>query len=83
MRDFINENSITFEQGERNTNCVVLVGYAQHKGLTELQLIEELKEEIKDDSFIEDEVKRLWNYCENKNYSKFWESEEAKMQYTF
>ena len=48
MRDFINENNISFAEGERNTNVVTLIGYAQHLKLTKSEFKGELKQEIKD-----------------------------------
>jgi hypothetical protein len=83
MRDFINENNISFEQGSRNSSIVTLIGYAQHKGLTKNQLLDALEPEIKADSFIAQEVDRLYNYCKDRNYKAFWSTEDAKMQYTF
>ena len=83
MRDFINENSISFEQGSRNSSIVTLIGYAQHKGLTKLQLSDELSAEINNDTFIQEELDRLWDYCKDRNYKAWWSSEDAKLQYTF
>ncbi|MDD1444130.1 hypothetical protein MEO93_28080 [Dolichospermum sp. ST_sed3] len=83
MRDFINENNLDFTEGSRNSTCVILIGYAQHKKLTLPQFREELKKEIKADKFIGTEINRLWNYCADRNYKKFWSSKEAKTQYTF
>lgn len=83
IRDFINENSISFEPGSRNSSIVTLIGYAQFKGLTKEDLKLELVKEITRDSFIGEEIERLWNYCKDRNYKTFWNTEDAKMQYTF
>jgi hypothetical protein len=38
MRDFINENSISFEPGSRNSSITTLIGFSQFKGLTKEEL---------------------------------------------
>lgn len=83
MRDFINENNLDFTVGSRNSTVTVVIGYALHKGLTKNQLLDALEPEIKADSFIAQEVDRLFNYCKDRNYKAFWNTEDAKMQYTF
>ena len=83
IKNFIEDNNISFAQGERNTSVVTLIGYAQHLGLSQSKLEEELSEQINADVFIQEEIDRLWEYCKNHNYKKFWSSTEAKIQYTF
>jgi hypothetical protein len=83
MRKFIEENNISFSVGERNTSVVILIGYAQHKELNQTDLVNELSKEIKKDSFIGEEVNRLWDYCKSKNYKKFWKTKGAKTLYKF
>lgn len=83
IKEFIEENDLDFSEGSRNTTVVTLVGYAQHIGLKRLELLEELQDEINSDNFIKEETNRLWEYCEDNNYKKFWLSEQAKAQYIF
>jgi len=83
MRDFINENSISFEPGSRNTSITTLIGYAQFKGFDKRTLKEELATEIKKDSFISEEIDRLFDYCKARNYKNFWKTAHAKEQYKF
>lgn len=83
MRKFINENNISFEEGNRNSSVVICIGYAQHLGWTKDQLETILDDEIEEDSFIQDEITRLWDYCKAKNYKTFWSTDEAKKQYNF
>lgn len=83
IKEFIKENKIDFSVGQRNSSCVVLVGYAQHLGLTESQLQEELKNESIKDSFIAEEVTRLFDYCKARNYKYFWDTPKAKELYKF
>lgn len=83
IRNFIDENDISFAEGERNSSVTTLIGYAQHLGLSKNDLTRELSSEISDDSFISQEVNRLWTYCENNNYKAFWKKRIAKQRYKF
>lgn len=83
IRNFIKDNNISFAEGSRNTSVTTLIGYAQHLGLTQSEFKGELKQEIKEDRFIKQEIDRLWNYCKVNNYKKFWSSQKAKTQYNF
>jgi hypothetical protein len=83
IKNFIEENNISFAQGERNTSVVTLIGYAQHLELTRNELENELIAEINEDSFIGEEIARLWDYCKANKYKNFWKKQEAKVQYNF
>lgn len=83
IKNFITENKLNFSEGSRNSNCTVLIGYSQFKGLTKQQLKEEIAVEIVRDGFIGEEIDRLFDYCKKNNYSKYWKTAEAKLQYTF
>ena len=83
MRKFIEDNNISFARGERNTSVVTLIGYAQFKGLSKVDLETELSNEIEKDGFIEDEIDRLWDYCKDRKYAAFWKKKEAKVKYIF
>ncbi len=83
MKDFINENNISFAEGERNSTCVTLIGYAQFKRLTKKEFEDALNEEIKADGFVGVEIDRLWDYCKARNYKNYWSTTEASLQYTF
>lgn len=83
IKEFIKNNELSFEEGNRNTTVVVLIGYAQSIGLTEVQLDEELQEYYDEDEFVADEVTRLFDYCKARNYKKFWSTAEAKKKYKF
>jgi len=83
IRNFINENNLSFEPGYRNSTCVTLIGYSQHLGLSKEDLEEELSNEIDNDGVIQDELDERWGYCERNNYKKYWTSDVAKTQYVF
>ena len=83
IRKFIEENKISFKEGERNSSIVTLIGYSLYLGLNQIDLENELLEEAKEDVFIENEIERLWNFCRIKNYGDWWKTEEAKSLYKF
>jgi hypothetical protein len=83
IKDFIKENNLSLEIGSRNSSLVTIIGFSQHLGLTEGQLTEELNEEIEADSFIGEEINRLWDYCKLKKYKTYWLSPDAKSKYKF
>jgi len=83
IRKFIENNNMTFTEGERNSNIVTLIGYSLHENISEENLKNELKPEIEEDSFIKDEIERLYNYCKINNYADFWSTPEAKNMYKF
>lgn len=83
IREFIDNNKMSFRKGKRNTTVTTLVGYAQHLGVSQTELNKELKPEIRKDIFIQQEVDRLWNYCSRNSYKSYWNTSEAKKEYKF
>jgi hypothetical protein len=83
IKKFISNNDISFTEGNRNTTVVTLIGYAQHSDISKDDLKIELSEEIKNDSFINKEIDRLWNYCKINNYKDYWNKAVARSQYTY
>lgn len=82
IRNFINDNNLSFAEGNRNTTITTLVGYSQYLELSKEDLLGELSNEIKADNFIEEEVERLWYYCKINNYKEYWVS-RGTTQYTY
>lgn len=83
IREFIEKNSLSFEEGSRNYTCVTLIGYSQHLGLSKEELEEELSNEIDEDSVIQDELDERWGYCERNNYKNYWTTKQAKKDWSF
>jgi len=83
IKEFIENNGLSFEKGNRNTTVVTLVGYAQHLNITENKLKAEIVDQIDNDSFIGEEISRIWDFCKNKNYKDFWSTPKAKELYKF
>ena len=83
IREFIENNDISFDEGCRNSTVVTLMGYAQHLGLNKDEFESELSDEIEADGVIQDEIDERWGYCESNNYKKFWITKDAKKQWMF
>jgi hypothetical protein len=83
IKKFIKENKIDFSVGQRNSSCVILTGYAQYLELDMYQLEKELEKQIEEDTFIQDEIRRIWDYCKARNYKNYWSTPLAKETYKF
>lgn len=83
VRKFIDKNKLTFEEGSRNSTMVTLIGFSQYLDWAKSDLETELEEEINEDPFLQDELDRLWGYCESNDYANWWTSSEAKKQWKF
>jgi len=80
LREFIKNNNLTFEEGERNANAVVLCGYALYLGAT----LEECKDSIHGKFFTSDlaqELERVWKSANNNNYGAWWKKEKNRKMY--
>ena len=83
IKEFITNNNLSLEEGSRNSSLVCIIGYAQHLGLTRNDLENELMAEINEDSFIGEEIARLFDYCKLKKYKNYWTTPDAKSKYKF
>lgn len=82
---FIDENNLTFEEGQRNTDSTVLSGYALHIGLRTLPTLVAAVENQCDDADYgwEDELERVFDYAKDNAYGDWWNSKEARDRYIF
>lgn len=83
IREFIDANGLSFDEGSRNTICTTIIGFALHLGLGQNDLEVELSDEIEADGFIQDEIDRLFPFCSNRGYGNWWKKKEAKKAYKF
>ena len=83
IKSFIKKNKLSFDEGSRNSTVVTLIGYSQHLGLDKVILLECLSDTIENDNFIETEIDRLWDYCNSRNYKKYWDLPTAKKSWKF
>lgn len=83
IREFIEKNDLSFEEGSRNFTTVTLIGYTQHLGLSQEDLESELVEEITEDGVIQNEIDERWGYCESNNYKNYWKTKQAEKDWIF
>jgi len=83
IKEFIKTNNLSFEEGQRNSNLVVVTGYTQFADLNKDDLEKALSKEIKKDKFIQEEIDRLWSYCKTNNYYAWWKTKEAHKAWKF
>lgn len=71
---FIEEKNITFEEGKRNTDSVLLSGYALYLGYSFDELFEYCKKTFTNLKGTEwsDELKRVFAYAKKKNYGNYY-----------
>ena len=86
LKTFIKENNLEFNSGSGgDVNILALCGYACYiqASLADIEKAV-IEKEIYDDIFsLCRELERVFNYADTHNYSRFWNTEKAKKQYTF
>lgn len=84
IEKFIKDNGLSFVEGCRNTDSVVLSGYCLYLGITDITVILNIINNIcKTITHFEDEFERVFKYAENHNYGNWWKTKEAKKAYKF
>lgn len=81
IEQFIKDNKLDLvTEGSRNSNYVILSGYALYLGYSIEGLWSDLEDTIIDD---DNELERVFKYAEENSYGEWWISKEAKEQYIF
>lgn len=85
LEKFIKENNLTFAEGSRNTDAVVISGYALHLGINDVNVIENVIEKTVSTRGWEydKELRRVFEYAKDNNYGQWWTLEGAKTMYKF
>ena len=83
LQQFIKNNNLEFVEGRRNSDLVVLCGYALYINATDIEIWDSIPEDIEgaDFSELETELFRVFSYAEKNNYGKWWENETNRNQY--
>lgn len=88
LTDFIEKNGLQFTPGRRNSDCVVLCGYALYLNKQALYkykpkgIIEEiLADKLSKDSELRRELNNVYSYARANNYENWWEDEANKLNY--
>jgi hypothetical protein len=81
LQKFIKDNKLKFNSGSGgDSNILALTGYACYIEASQEEVVQVANS---NDSEIDDEIKRIYNYALMHNYKKFWTTEDAKKQYKF
>lgn len=81
LKQFITDNNLEFNNGSGgDVNILALCGYACHIEADEQDCVTAAGSE---DSDVNNEIIRVFNYANTHYYRKFWETEKAHKQYKF
>jgi hypothetical protein len=72
LRNFIKHNSLSFKEGRRNSDLVMLCGYSLHTGAEKEDVETVLHENFKTDAGVEEEFNRVYPYVKKNNYGDWW-----------
>jgi len=80
---FIKNNKLNFTDSgsSLNSNYMIISGYACWLEMTENDLIKSFAGEL--DSHVEAELRRIFKYCESRDYGAWWNKADAKFAYKF
>ena len=81
LKNFIKHNSLTFMEGRRNSDLVMLCGYSLHVGAEKEDIETILKENFKVDANIEKEFNSVYSYAKKNNYGDWWNNPKNKNCY--
>lgn len=81
IENFIKNNKLKFTKGRRNSDLVIICGYAQHLDATLDDLHDVLHSYYSEDSELEDEAIRVWVYAEDNDYYKWWRKPANTKEY--
>lgn len=89
IQKFIRANRLSFKEGRRNSDSVIVAGYALYvygegysTSCTDTEVYEIIKSVRKDLDF-EEEFDKVFNYAELNGYGNYWYSAAAKSLYKF
>lgn len=85
IQEFIKNNNLTFKEGTRNTDSVILSGYSLYLGIKTAKELEKVIDAALPDADCDyyEELDRVFSYASENNYGKWWETETAIKTYKF
>ena len=81
LKDFIKHNSLTFTEGCRNSDLVVLCGYSLYLGAEKEDVETVLKEKLSVDAELVSEFNFVYSYAKKNNYGDWWNNPKNKNCY--
>jgi hypothetical protein len=82
LQKFIENNNLSFQEGQRNASIVILCGFALYNEIS----IQKIHAAINDKDYtpeVQIELSRVYEYAERNIYGEYWNSEDAKTRYKF
>lgn len=85
IEQFIKENKLEFINGRRNSDSVVISGYALSIGINNVYQLEKIIDETLPAADYEynEELYRVFAFASANNYDKWWSTQEAKNSWKF
>ncbi len=80
LQKFIKDNGLQFTEGRRNSDLVVLCGYALYVEATDEDVWDSIPE-IGKTPDVNSELDRVWSYAQTNNYGSWWETEANRKAY--
>ena len=81
LKNFIKHNSLTFTEGSRNSDLVVLCGYSLYLGAEKEDVETVLEEKLNIDSGLVSEFNFVYPYAKKNNYGDWWNNPKNKNCY--
>ena len=81
LKNFIKHNSLTFTEGCRNSDLVVLCGYSLYLGAEKEDVETVLKEKLSVDAELVSEFNFVYSYAKKNNYGDWWKNPKNKNCY--
>ena len=78
LKNFIKHNRLTFMEGRRNSDLVVLCGYSLHSGAEKEDVETALEEKLKIDAELVSELNFVYPYALKNNYGDWWNNPKNK-----
>ena len=84
LRKFMQDNNLKFLPGQRNSDAVILCGFALYKNISFKDIVEATNNYCSMlDIVFNNELERVYNFAKSKNYGDWWNKDEAKKLYKF
>jgi len=80
LKKFIEDNGLKFTEGRRNSDLVVLCGYALYIEADDSDLCDSIPNAVRT-AELGTELNRVSEYAENNNYGDWWENEDNRKLY--
>ena len=72
LKNFIKHNNLTFMEGRRNSDLVMLCGYSLYLGAEKKDVETVLEEKLNDDAELVSEFNFVYPYAKKNNYGDWW-----------